>query len=299
VTTADEAPLLADEEDHPQDVVAVYDGVEVVTMDSARYCDARNEGAVVIAASYCGVLPVRLMVPHHPRAIVGHDVNIAMDGSGITGLFYAEALGIPAAAVAGATAELGNGRDMYDNGVVSRVNVFAERCGVRTGMAVTEAAERLATTDPGNVDPGTKVRREVMLTSGDRAVVVTDSIVFARPDDGRNVLVTAGHTGKTGARFLEAVSPWGFICADGGGSKNDSGTSGLADLQEGGLAGACYDIMTAAMGDAFDAWHRGLISACNGLAADRGVRVGQTVQVAARRLLDGPPGTDDPSVSPG
>jgi hypothetical protein len=288
----DRAPLLSSEtdEDHPQDVVDEVAGVRIVVMDSARYCDSRNAGDVVIAASYCGTLPARLMAPHAPRAVIAHDVGIAADGSGISGLPYLEALGIPAVAVAAASAELGDGRDMHTSGIVSRVNILAERCGVERGMTVHQAARLLATNDPGSRAVGTKVRREAKARSTEgREVIVTDSIVFALPEDSANVLVTAGHTGKTGARFLEEVAPWGFICADGGPAKNGSGTAGLARLDEVGIPGACYDIMTAAMGDAFDAWDRGVISATNEGAARRGVLVGQSVREAALALLNGDP----------
>ncbi len=285
-TTEDVAPLLARPEDHPQAEAAAYGDCRVMLIDSARYCDERNGDDVVIAASYCGVLPVRLVAPHRPRGFIGHDVGIAADGSGIAGLWYLEAIGIPAAAAAAESCELGNAQDMYDHGIVSRVNILAERCGVTPGMRLDRAAELLATRDPGNRDATTKVRRETKSTDGEgHAIVVTDSIVFALEEDSANVLVTAGHTGKTGAVFIEAVSPRGFICADGGPAKNGSGTSGLAALDEAGLPGACYDISTAAMGDAFDAWDRGLVSAANELAARRGVRPGQTVQAAAELLL--------------
>ncbi len=292
IVTGDDAPLLAAEndEDHPQVEVTRYGGSRVILIDSARYCDSRTTDDVVIAASYGGTLPARLVAPHRPRGAVFHDVGIAADGSGISGLPYLEALGIPAAAIEGATAELGNARDMYEHGRISRVNVLAERCGVVPGQAADEAARLLATGDPGDLTAGTKVRRKVEGGPVDgHAIVVTDSIVFARPEDSANVLVTAGHTGSTGARFIEEVSPWGFICADGGTAKNGSGYAGLARLDEAGLAGACYDVMTAAMGDAYDAWDRGRISQANELAAARGVVVGQTVREAARRLLEGKP----------
>lgn len=294
MSVPDTAPLLdaENDEDHPQEVAASYGEVRVVLIDSARYCDSRNSRDVVVAASYCGTLPARLIAPHRPVGVIAHDVGIAADGSGISGLAYFEALGIPAAAVEGASAELGNAQDMYDAGTISRTNILAERCGVNLGMTVSAAAELLATRDPGDRLAATKVRREVMATAGQRCVVVTDSIVFAQPGDDAHVLVTAGHTGKTGARFIELVSPHGFICADGGTARNGSGTAGLVRLDEVGLAGACYDVMTAAMGDAFDAWRRGSISAVNECAALRGVRIGQTVQVAARLLLDAEP---DPS----
>ena len=284
---AEEAPLLNDEADHPHDVVVERDGGRVIAMDSARYVDARNRGRdVVVPSSYLGVLPARLMAPHEPRAVIGHDGCIGKDGAGIAGLWYLEALGIPAAAADGMSAELGNGVDLYETGIISRVNILAERCGVTEGMPVREAADILLDNDPGDVTVGTKIRREVMATSASgREIVVTDSIVFALPEDANNVLVTAGHTGRSGAKFLLEVSPHGFICSDGGMSKNNAGIAGLETTEEHGLAGACCDAWSAPVGDAFKAFEEGTISACNGPARDRGVELGMTVRDAAFALL--------------
>ncbi|MBN39251.1 MAG: hypothetical protein CL457_01050 [Acidimicrobiaceae bacterium] len=284
---AEKAPLLNDEADHPHDVVWEKDGRRVVAMDSARYVDSRNRDRdVVVPSSYLGVLPARLMAPHRPRAVIGHDGCIGKDGAGIAGLWYLEAIGIPAAAADGMTAELGNGIDLYETGVISRVNILAERAGVAEGMAVAEAAEVLVTNDPGDVSAGTKIRRESMATSDTgREIIVTDSIVFALPEDTNNVLVTAGHTGRSGAKFLLEVSPHGFICSDGGMSKNKAGIAGLETTEEHGLAGACCDAWSAPVGDAFKAYLEGTISACNQRAKDRGVEIGMSVKDAAFALL--------------
>ena len=284
----EEAPLLANEEDHPQQVVYADGDRRIVTMDSARYVDARNRDTdVVVPSSYLGVLPARLMAPHRPKGVIGHDGCIGKDGAGISGLWFLEALGIPAATADGMSAELGNGLDLYETGVISRLNIYAERCGIVEGMSVSEAAKLLLTNDPGEVDEGTKIRREVKATSDSgRQLVVTDSIVFALPEDGRNVLVTAGHTGRSGADFLLEVSPHGFICSDGGRSKNDAGIAGLAITEAHGLAGACCDAWSAPVGDAFKAYDEGIISACNQPARDRGVEVGMSVQDAAAALLE-------------
>jgi uncharacterized protein YunC (DUF1805 family) len=257
-------------------------------MDSARYVDARNRDRdVVVPASYLGVLPARLMAPHRPRAVIGHDGCIGKDGAGIAGLWYLEALGIPSAAAEGMSAELGNGIDLYQTGIISRVNILAERCGVAEGMTVKQAAELLIDNDPGDISAGTKIRRESMATSPEgREIIVTDSIVFALPEDSNNVLVTAGHTGRSGAKFLLAVSPHGFICSDGGMSKNNAGITGLETTEAAGLAGACCDAWSAPVGDAFKAYDEGTISACNGPARDRGVEVGMSVRDAAFALLN-------------
>lgn len=282
--------LLEREGEHPQDVVDERDGRRIVVLDSARWVDGRNTGNdVVVPASYVGVLPARMMAIHRPRGIIGHDACIGKDGAGIAGLWYLEALGIPAATADGMSAEMGNGRDLYAHGVISRVNYPAERCGVRVGMPVVEAAALLRDTEATDVEVGNKIRREVVEEhpSG-RQIVVTDSIVWAYPEDaGRSVLVTAGHTGRSGASFLLEADPWGFICHDGGMSKNRSGITGLQTTADAGLAGATIDGDSSPIGDAFRAWEEGRISACNAPAEARGVVVGMTVAEAARRLLQG------------
>jgi len=284
----EEAPLLNEESDHPHDVVFENSKGRVVAMDSARYVDGRNTTRdVVVPSSYLGVLPARLMAPHRPRAVIAHDGCIGKDGAGIAGLWYLEALGIPAAAAEGMSAELGNGMDLYEKGTISRINILAERAGVKEGMSVIEAAKVLLENDPGDISAGTKIRRESAATSDTgREIIVTDSIVFALPEDSKNVLVTAGHTGRSGAKFLLEVSPHGFICSDGGMSKNNAGIAGLETTQEHGLAGACCDAWSAPVGDAFKAFEEGTISACNDIAAKRGVEIGMTVREAAFKLLN-------------
>jgi len=282
--------LLEREQEHPQEIVAERNGRRIVTMDSARYVDARNTGRdVVVPASYIGVLPARMVAVHRPRGVIGHDACVGKDGAGIAGLWYLEALGIPAACADGMTADMGNGEDLYRSGVVKHVNYIAETCGVKAGMTVAEAADALLDNDPTDTEVGNKIRREVVEThESGRRVVVTDSIVWAYPEDEQtSVLVTAGHTGRSGATFLLQANPWGFICHDGGMSKNRSGIAGLVTADEAGLAGACIDGTTAPIGDAFLGYEIGLISAHNEAAAARGVTVGMTVKEAAHRLLVG------------
>lgn len=282
--------LLEREGEHAQDVVDERDGRRIIVLDSARWVDGRNtDRDVVVPASYIGVLPARMMAIHRPRGIIGHDACIGKDGAGIAGLWYLEALGIPAATADGMSAEMGNGQDLYTEGVISRLNYPAERCGVQVGMPVAEAARLLRDTDTSDAEVGNKIRREIVeqLPNGKRTVV-TDSIVWAYPEDERtSVLVTAGHTGRSGASFLLEANPWGFICHDGGMSKNRSGITGLQTTADAGLPGATIDGMSAPIGDAFLGYAEGTISACNGPAEDRGVAVGMTVKEAAHRLLVG------------
>jgi hypothetical protein len=121
-----------------------------------------------------------------------------------------------------------------------------------------------------------------------RQVVCTDSIAFGLPEDVRNVLVTAGHTGRSAVPYLRRVRPHGFICSDGGKGREDAGIAGLAIVEAEGLAGATVDARRARMGDGLSSYRDGVISAANALALAAGVRVGMPAAEAASLLLRRP-----------
>jgi hypothetical protein len=260
----------------------------IVAIDSAYHVDDRNTGCdVVVSASYSGVLPARFVAERAPRAAIGLDCGIGPEGAGIAGLWFYEALGIPAAAVDVRTILLGDGVDVVEHGVISRVNAPAAECGVTPGMGTREAALILLRTDPVTRAPGEITNRTVMEEAPDgRQVVCADSIAFGTDaDTGRNVLVTAGHTGRSSVPYLRKVAPWGFICSDGGRGRDDSGMAGLAIVEAEGLAGATVDALTARMGDGLSSYHDGVISAANAPARERGVEVGIPAARAAHLLL--------------
>ena len=66
---------------------------------------------------------------HRPHAAIGLDCAIGKDGAGVSGLWYYEALNIPAAAADVMTAEMGNGLDLHDYGVISRVTRIVDGSG--------------------------------------------------------------------------------------------------------------------------------------------------------------------------
>jgi hypothetical protein len=263
-----------------------------LVFDSATHVEAyaahaRCSGDVVVAASYAGVLCARMLMSARPRAAIGLDCGIGKDGAGIAGLWYYEALDVPAAAVDSSTAEMGNGQDMHAHGVLSRVNECAQRLGLAPGLSVREAVDALLTGSrkPAQFDPA----RRLTVHEGPqgRCVVCTDSIAFALPEDReRNVLCTAGHTWRSVVDYFRRFRPWAFICSDGGIGKNRSGIAALEVVDADGIAGAAVDAMTARMGDGQSTYFDGVISAANRTAHAKGVRVGQSAREAAALLLN-------------
>ena len=267
----------------------------VMAMDSAYHVSSANRGRdVVVNASYCGVLPARFVGRHAPRGAIGVDCGVGPAGAAIAGLWYLEALNLPAAVSDVMTSRLGDGVDLYERGRISFLNRPAGDCGVVAGMSVREAASLLLANDPGEPSAEEVDHREVMYTDpSGRAVVCTDSIAFGLPEDTNNVLVTAGHTGRSAVPYLTKVHPHGFICSDGGRGAEDSGMAGLALVDDLGLAGATVDASRAAMGDGHSTYHEGVISAVNRTAEAAGVRVGMPAAEAARLLVEREPRTGE------
>lgn len=265
----------------------------IMALDSAADVLPRNrERDVLVTASYIGVLPARLLREHLPRAAIGFDGGVGPQGANMAGLWYFEALNVPAAAVDVMSIILGDGVDVYQNGVIRYLNRPAADCGVRMGMPAQVAARLMLEHDPGDPSAYQVTNRQVMHENADsRQVVVTDSIVFGTPADQRNVLVTAGHTGRSGARHILHVRPFGFVCSDGGRGRADSGMAGLEITEREGIAGATVDAHGARMGDGMSTYEDGIISAANALALSCGVRVGLPAREAAVLLLNRqPPG---------
>ena len=267
------------------------DGARIVVLDSATFVEgfyapaASNGRDVVVNASYAGVFCAKLIIPFGPLATIGLDCGIGKDGAGIAGLFYSEALGIAAAAADSMTAEMGNGLDLYEEGVISRINALAEDAGVVPGMTVCEAAQKLGR--PVARVEGVRTNRLVVKTSPQgRSIVCTDSIAYALEEDiGRNVLCVAGHTGASVIGYLRHFRPHGYISSDGGIGKNRSGLVALDATDEDGIPGASVSALSARMGDGRSTYFDGVVSAANAAARAKGVDVGQSAAEAADLLL--------------
>lgn len=258
----------------------------VMAMDSAYDVEPANKGRdVVVNASYIGVLPARFIGAVLPRGSISVDCGVGPEGASIAGLWYLEALNIPAAAADVMTVVLGNGIDLYERGIISHLNRPAADCGVKPGMTVKAAARALLEKDPLAPSADSVTNRVVVEdTAHGHKIVCTDSIAFGLPEDVDNVLVTAGHTGRSAVEYLLKVRPYGFICSDGGMGREESGAAGMRIVEANGLAGAVVDARRAKMGDAASTYRDGIISAANALAQAAGVTVGMPAAEAARKL---------------
>lgn len=117
---------------------------EIWALDSVGMVGDADAGRVLLIGSHAALHGGRaesaLAVPAHACAF--HDAGNG--AAGVTRLPVLAARGIPAVAVDGATARIGDGRSMWETGMVAHVNDAAVRLGAAPGMSAREFALRAA-----------------------------------------------------------------------------------------------------------------------------------------------------------
>ncbi|MEO5701007.1 MAG: hypothetical protein ABIS17_07955 [Casimicrobiaceae bacterium] len=120
---------------------------------------------------------------------------------------------------------------------------------------------------------------------GRRKVVLLDSISAIDPADTGHVVVSGSHGGRSAGIFTMCV-PVALCCFnDAGVGKDGAGIAALAMLDRFELAAVACSHASARIGEARDTWESGVIAHVNGVAARRGLCVGEGVQAAVRRVF--------------
>src|ERR1700744_1051624 len=117
--------------------------ISVLICDSVTKLPPEADGAVVVGGSHGAVYAAHCSAKSGVRAAIHHDAGIGLDEAGVSGLSYAEKLGMAMVALATASCRIGDSQDQYARGIVSRINAQAAACGVTVGMHCKDAAERL------------------------------------------------------------------------------------------------------------------------------------------------------------
>ncbi len=118
-------------------------GLRIVIADSATSITEDNKNDIVVDGSHCGANITDYVMNGVARGMIGNDAGIGLENAGIACLKPLEGHGIPAAAVAAMSAEIGVGQSTYNEGVISAVNEVAKRMGVTVGMPAKEAADKM------------------------------------------------------------------------------------------------------------------------------------------------------------
>ncbi len=117
---------------------------EIWALDSVGKLEAADAGRVLLIGSHCALHGGRaasaLAVRAH--AAVFHDAGAG--AAGVTRLPVLASRGIAAAAVSGASARIGDGRSIWESGILAHVNAVAHAHGARPGMSAAAFARTMA-----------------------------------------------------------------------------------------------------------------------------------------------------------
>jgi hypothetical protein len=119
---------------------AVYaaGGRRIVIMDSITKVASEDEGCFVVAASHGGASSGEFALDVPLGLVVLNDAGIGKDQAGIAALGMLEAHGVAAATVSHNSARIGDSRDMWECGVISRVNIPARTLGLAEGQSLKD-----------------------------------------------------------------------------------------------------------------------------------------------------------------
>jgi len=258
----------------------------ILAMDSVGHVDDRNDVSdVLICGSHGAPCATQLLAWCRPRGVFVHDAGIGLGDGGANGLKLLDGYMIPGAAVDGNSARISDGRDMYENGIVSRANQSAGLMGVAEGMTVREAAQILLDRNPAIRPPA---RRQIRVHSDELgSVYALDTVKYADSRIAGGVLCMGSHAARAMADYVEEMDYRlaGVITNDAGPSKDQSGIQGLAQLDRIAVPAAAVSGATARVGDAVSTYSTGRISFLNETARRIGITEGQSAREAARLML--------------
>ena len=115
----------------------------IVIMDSITKVTPEDEGCFVVAASHGGASSGEFALEVPLGLVVLNDAGVGKDQAGIAALGMLEAHGVPAATVSHDSARIGDSRDMWESGVISRVNIQAKALGLAEGQPLKDTLPSL------------------------------------------------------------------------------------------------------------------------------------------------------------
>ncbi len=115
------------------------DDVSITVTDSITFLNESNAGDIVVCGSHGGVSAGHYAQKHRLKAVFFNDAGIGKNNAGIKSLESLSDAGIIACTVDCMSAEIFNGQDVLDNGIITVCNQLAKTRNINEKMTVKEA----------------------------------------------------------------------------------------------------------------------------------------------------------------
>jgi hypothetical protein len=249
----------------------------IAWMDTVTKLDRSYAGRVVVAGSHGGEYAAFCAARAQVRAAIFNDAGVGKEFEGIHALSYFDALGVPAATTSHLSACIGDGRDNFENGVISHVNAAARRLGCEASQT-TQACARLMLAAPEfDYAVHEKAESRTVLTDAGRIpVVVIDSLALLVPEDAYSIAVAGSHGAvlPLDDRMLLNGDALGALFCDAGFGKKGIGVRRIQKLDGVGKPGAAVSVTSARIGNGMSVLESGIVSFVNATASAYGAQIG-------------------------
>ncbi len=125
--------------DPKKQIQTQIDGVSITVTDSITFLNESNAGVIVVCGSHGGVSAGYYAQKLHLKAVFFNDAGIGKNNAGIKSLDTLSDAGILACTADCMSAEIFNGQDALENGIISVCNQLAKDKNIKERMTVKEA----------------------------------------------------------------------------------------------------------------------------------------------------------------
>ena len=125
--------------DLKKQVQTQIDGVSITVTDSITFLNENNAGDIVVCGSHGGLSAGEYAQKHRVKAVFFNDAGIGKNRAGVKSLESLSDAGILACTVDCMSAEIFNGYDTLDNGIITVCNQLATTRSIKKKMTVLEA----------------------------------------------------------------------------------------------------------------------------------------------------------------
>ena len=115
------------------------DGISITVTDSITFLNENSAGDIVVCGSHGGLSAGHYAQKHRLKAVFFNDAGIGKNNAGIKSLNSLSDAGILACTVDCMSAEIFNGQDTLENGIISVCNQLAKSKNIKEKMTVKEA----------------------------------------------------------------------------------------------------------------------------------------------------------------
>jgi hypothetical protein len=261
-----------------------------VWMDTVTKLDRRYAGRVVVAGSHGGEFAAFCAARAQVRATIFNDAGVGKDSEGIHALAYFDALGVPAASTSHLSACIGDGKDNFENGVISYVNETARKLGCQVSQSTGACADLMLAASVFDYEVPVKAESRTVIRAQDGrpGVVVIDSLALLLPEDAQSIMVAGSHGAvlPTDDRMLLNGDALGALFCDAGFGKDGIGVRRIQKLDDFEKPAAAVSVTSARIGNGMSVLNSGILSFVNETAAGYGAHVGMNAQEYVSLLQD-------------